>query len=104
MPAGQFCRQRDFAYKKITSIPGISCVKPDGALYLFPKLDARKYTIKDDQQFILDLLLQERVLVVQGTGFNWPKPDHFRVVFLPGIDELEMVMEKIGHFFSTYSQ
>ena len=104
LPAGKLCKQRDFAFKKIISIPGVSCVKPDGALYLFPGLDAKKFTLKDDQRFILDLLLQERVLVVQGTGFNWPRPDHFRIVFLPGIDELDLVFKRIDHFLSAYRQ
>jgi len=104
LPGGRLREQRDFAYNKITDIPGISCVKPHSALYLFPKIDTKKYTIRDDQQFILDLLKQERVLLVQGTGFGWPKPDHFRLVFLPRVDDLAIAIDKLAHFLSTYHQ
>jgi len=103
-PEGELTRRRDFAYEKLCDIPGVSCVKPKGALYLFPKLDLKKFRIKDDQQMVLDLLLQEKILLVQGTGFNWEKPDHFRLVFLPGIEELSKAIPKIGHFLGHYHQ
>ena len=89
---------------RIIDIPGITCVKPHSALYLFPKIDTKKFRIKDDQQFILDLLLQEHVLLVQGTGFSWPKPDHFRIVFLPRVDDLAIAIDKLAHFLSNYHQ
>ena len=82
-PNGRLTRQRDLAWKMLTDIPGVTCVKPKGALYLFPKLDPVMYPIKDDEQFMLELLKEEKILLVQGSGFNWPHPDHFRVVFLP---------------------
>ncbi len=104
LPGGRLRDQRDFAYKKVVDIPGITCVKPHSALYLFPKIDTKKFRIKDDQQFILDFLLQEHVLLVQGTGFNWPKPDHFRLVFLPRVDDLEIAIDKLADFLSTYHQ
>jgi alanine-synthesizing transaminase len=101
-PAGRLCKQRDLAYNLITAIPGVSCVKPKAAMYLFPKLDPKMYPIKDDQQFILDLLLEEKVLLVQGTGFNWKTPDHFRVVFLPNIDDLTEAIKRIASFLERY--
>jgi len=101
---GRLFEQRNCAYRLLTQIPGVTCVKPDGALYLFPKLDVKKFRIKSDVQFILDLLRQEHVLLVQGTGFNWPKPDHFRIVFLPPVADLELAIGKLGHFLSTYRQ
>lgn len=104
LPGGRLLEQRNKAYELITQIPGISCVKPNGAMYMFPKIDTEMYGIKDDQQFILDLLQQERVLLVQGSGFNWPKPDHFRVVTLPHIDQLEEAMGRLAKFLQTYSQ
>jgi alanine-synthesizing transaminase len=87
-PGGRLARQRDLAYDMLTSIPGVTCVKPKAALYLFPRLDPKRYPIGDDEKFVLALLEEEHVLVVQGTGFNWPEPDHFRVVFLPNSDDL----------------
>lgn len=101
-PAGRLCKQRDLAYEMLTAIPGVTCVKPKAAMYLFPKLDPKIYPIEDDQQFILDLLLEEKVLLVQGTGFNWKKPDHFRVVFLPNVDDLTEAIERIGRFLEGY--
>lgn len=101
-PGGRLCKQRDLAYDMLTSIPGVSCVKPAAALYLFPRLDPKMYPITDDQQFILDLLLEEKVLLVQGTGFNWKAPDHFRVVFLPNIDDLTEAMTRIGRYLDGY--
>ncbi|MBN2351798.1 MAG: pyridoxal phosphate-dependent aminotransferase [Spirochaetales bacterium] len=104
LPGGRLREQRDLCHQMISSVPGISCVKPKGALYLFPKVDQTRFRIKDDSKMILDLLLQEKVLLVQGSGFNWPSPDHFRIVFLPPVDDLKIAMERIGHFFSHYSQ
>lgn len=103
-PGGRLYEQRNRAWALINEIPGISCVKPMGALYMFPKLDQKKFNIRNDQKMVLDLLLQEKVLLVQGTGFNWPHPDHFRIVTLPRVDELEMAIGKLGRFFSTYHQ
>jgi alanine-synthesizing transaminase len=101
-PSGRLCKQRDLAYKLLTDIPGITCTKPAAALYLFPRLDPKMYPIADDQQFILDLLLQEKVLLVQGSGFNWHKPDHFRVVFLPNVDDLTEAIGRIARFLEHY--
>ena len=102
VPTGRLCKQRDLAYELITAIPGVTCVKPKAAMYLFPKLDPSIYPIKDDQQFILDLLLEEKVLLVQGTGFNWKTPDHFRVVFLPNEDDLREAIKRIARFLENY--
>ncbi len=104
IPGGRLRDQRDAAMKALESIPGLSCVKPKGALYLFPKIDLKKFPIKDDQQMVLDFLIQEKVLIVQGTAFNWPDRDHFRVVFLPREDELKKAIHKLGDFLSRYSQ
>lgn len=101
-PGGRLHRQREVAHAMLTAIPGVSCVKPKAALYLFPRLDPAVYPIANDQQFILDLLREEKVLVVQGTGFNWPRPDHFRVVFLPNVDDLAVAMERIARFLDGY--
>ncbi|HXU92497.1 MAG TPA: pyridoxal phosphate-dependent aminotransferase [Gallionella sp.] len=101
-PGGRLCRQRDLAWKLLTEIPGVSCVKPKAGLYLFPRLDPEVYPIKNDQQFILELLEEEKVLVVQGTGFNWPNTDHFRVVFLPNTDDLTDAMGRIARFLENY--
>lgn len=103
-PSGRLCKQRDLAYDMLTSIPGVTCVKPAAAMYLFPKLDPKLYPIQDDQQFILDLLLDEKVLLVQGSGFNWHQPDHFRVVFLPNIDDLTEAIQRIQRFLAQYRQ
>ncbi|MGP1678438.1 MAG: pyridoxal phosphate-dependent aminotransferase [Burkholderiales bacterium] len=101
-PAGRLCRQRDLAWELITRIPGVSCVKPKAALYLFPRLDAKMYPIKDDQEFVLELLEDEKVLVVQGSGFNWPRPDHFRLVFLPNSDDLTEAIARMARFLDGY--
>ncbi len=101
-PTGRLCKQRDLAYELLTAMPGVTCVKPKAALYLFPRLDPKLYPIADDQQFILDLLLQEKVLLVQGSGFNWAQPDHFRVVFLPNADDLTEAMVRIARFLEQY--
>ncbi|MCG7495831.1 pyridoxal phosphate-dependent aminotransferase [Vibrio sp. Of7-15] len=104
LPGGRLLEQRDKAYDLITQIPGITCVKPKGAMYLFPKIDQKMYNIKDDQKMVLDFLIQEKVLLVQGTGFNWPKPDHFRIVTLPRVDDLEMAIGRLEHFLHSYRQ
>ena len=95
LPSGRLGKQRDRAWELLNDIEGVSCVKPKSALYLFPRLDPKIYPIKDDEAFSLDLLRQEKVLVVQGTAFNWPNPDHFRIVFLPGLDDLEDAIGRI---------
>ena len=101
-PGGRLAKQRDLAYKLLTAIPGVTCVKPKAALYLFPRFDPKLYPIKDDQQFILELLEEEKVLVVQGSGFNWPHPDHIRVVFLPIADDLTEAIGRIARFLESY--
>ena len=99
---GRLRRQRDLAFELITAIPGVSCVKPVAALYMFPKLDPVMYPIKDDRQFFLELLRATRVMLVQGTGFNWPDPDHFRIVFLPHEDDLREAIGRIAKFLESY--
>ena len=101
---GRLARQRDLAWELITAIPGVSCVKPKSALYLFPKLDPEMYPIENDQEFIADLLREEKVLMVQGSGFNWVKPDHFRVVFLPHEDVLKDAIGRFARFLERYRQ
>ena len=101
---GRLLEQRNTAYEKLTSIPGVSCVKPMGALYAFPRLDPEVYDIHDDTKMMLDLLLQEKILLVQGTGFNWPNPDHFRVVTLPHAEDLAEAIERLGNFLASYKQ
>lgn len=101
---GRLRRQRDLAWELINQIPGVTCMKPKAALYLFPKLDPNIYPIKDDQQFIADLLREEKVLMVQGSGFNWPHPDHFRVVFLPHEDVLREAIGRLAKFLQRYRQ
>lgn len=99
---GRLRRQRDLAYELITAIPGISCVKPQAALYMFPKLDPKVYPITDDRQFFFEVLKETRVMLVQGTGFNWPSPDHFRIVFLPHEDDLREAINRIAKFLESY--
>jgi alanine-synthesizing transaminase len=99
---GRLRKQRDLAYELITAIPGVSCVKPTAALYMFPKLDPKVYPIQDDQQFFLELLEETKVMLVQGTGFNWPAPDHFRIVFLPHEDELREAIGRMARFLENY--
>ena len=101
-PGGRLCRQRDLAHRLLTEIPGVSCVKPKAALYMFPRLDPKMYPIQDDQQFAYELLAEEKVLIVQGTGFNWPTPDHFRLVFLPNSDDLTDAIGRIARFLEGY--
>ncbi len=99
---GRLRRQRDLAYELITQIPGVSCVKPTAALYMFPKLDPKVYPIEDDRQFFLELLKETKVMLVQGTGFNWATPDHFRIVFLPHEEDLREAVGRIARFLERY--
>ncbi|MFI6643644.1 pyridoxal phosphate-dependent aminotransferase [Streptomyces sp. NPDC050504] len=103
-PGGRLYEQRDRAWEKLNEIPGVSCVKPKGALYAFPRLDPKVHPIHDDEKFVLDLLLREKIQVVQGTGFNWPRPDHFRILTLPYADDLDAAISRIGRFLSGYRQ
>ncbi|MCP2262035.1 alanine-synthesizing transaminase [Streptoalloteichus tenebrarius] len=104
LPSGRLLEQRNRAWELLNQIPGVSCVKPMGALYAFPRIDPKTHPIHDDEKFVLDLLLAEKLLVVQGSGFNWPRPDHFRIVTLPRVDDLEAAIGRIGHFLSHYRQ
>ena len=104
LPGGRIYEQREFIYKALNRIPGISAVEPKAAFYIFPKIDTSMYNIHNDEQFVLDFLRQEKVLLVHGGGFNWPEPDHFRVVYLPRVGELEEAMEKLEHFLKHYRQ
>jgi len=101
---GRILQQRDIAYEMLNDIPGVSCVKPKGALYCFPKVDVKKFNIRNDERMVLDLLEQQKILLVHGTAFNWPTPDHFRVVFLPRPEDLTSAMKKMKVFFETYEQ
>ncbi len=103
-PGGRLHTQREACFGMLSKMPGVSCVKPQAAFYAFPKLDPKRFNIKDDMKFAYDLLREEKVLIVHGTGFNWPRPDHFRIVFLPRVDELTVAMERIGKFLGTYKQ
>ncbi len=103
-PGGRVLEQRDYVYEALNSIPGVSAVKPKAGFYIFPKLDVGKFNITDDEQFALDFLHDKKILVTHGSGFNWKKPDHFRVVFLPRIEVLEEAMEKLADFLSYYRQ
>ena len=102
LPGGRLLAQRDAAVAALEAIPGVTCVKPKGALYVFPRLDPGMYPIKDDRRFVLDFLRAEHVLVVQGTGFNWPNPDHLRIVTLPWAKDLTESIGRLGNFLSTY--
>ena len=104
VPGGRLCDQRDTAWNMLNDIPGVSCVLPKGAIYLFPKLDPKKFNIQNDEKMILDLLLQEHVLMVQGSGFNISDNQHFRIVFLPREDTLKDAIEKLARFLDAYSQ
>lgn len=103
-PGGRLREQRDICYSLITQIEGITCVKPSAAFYMFPKLDIKKFNIKNDEKFVLDFLRSEKIMLVHGTGFNWSAPDHFRVVFLPRVDELREAIGKMKQFLATYWQ
>jgi alanine-synthesizing transaminase len=102
LPGGRLREQRDAAMAALKQIPGVTCVQPRGALYVFPRLDPEVYPIEDDQQFVLDLLRDQHVLVVQGSGFNWPQPDHLRIVTLPRADDLTEAIGRIGAFLAEY--
>ncbi len=104
LPGGRLLAQRNRAWELINAIPGVSCTKPGGALYLFPRLDPEVHEIHDDERFALDLVRKEKILVVQGTGFNWPHPDHFRIVTLPHVQDLEEAISRIGNFLASYRQ
>ncbi len=104
VPGGRVYEQREYIYKALNDIPGISAVKPKAAFYIFPKIDVKKFNITDDNRFALDFLKEKRVLLVPGSGFNWKQPDHFRVVYLPRIAELEEATDKLADFLSTYRQ
>ena len=103
-PGGRIYEQRDFIYKALTDIPGVTAVKPKAAFYIFPKLDTEKFHIFDDERFALDFLHEKQVLVVSGKGFNWNQPDHFRIVYLPNIRTLDKATKKLREFLATYSQ
>jgi alanine-synthesizing transaminase len=102
LPGGRLLEQRDCAWQLLNDIPGVSCRKPQGAIYLFPKLDPKKYPIQDDEKFVLDFLQEEKILLVQGTAFNWPSTDHLRVVFLPRTDDLNLALGRFAEFLSRY--
>ena len=104
VPGGRICEQRDFVYKALNDIPGITAVKPKAAFYIFPKIDTKKFNIVDDEKFALDLLRDKKILLINGRGFTWGEPDHFRVVYLPRIEVLEDAMDKLGDFLSYYKQ
>ena len=104
LPGGRLHEQRDHAWERLNEIPGVSCVKPKGALYAFPRLDPAVHAIHDDEKFVLDLLLREKIQVVQGTGFSWPRPDHFRILTLPRVDDLDAAIGRIGRFLAGYRQ
>ena len=104
LPGGRLLEQRNKACELLDQIPGVSCVTPKGALYIFPKLDPTMYPIHDDEKLVLDLVLQEKILLVQGTAFNWPDPDHLRIITLPRVEDIETVMERLQRFLSRYKQ
>jgi alanine-synthesizing transaminase len=104
LPGGRLYEQRNFIHEALNAIPGVSAVKPKAALYIFPKLDARRFNIRDDEKFALDLLHDKHVLVVHGTGFNWGAPDHFRIVYLPEVGALRRATESLADFLSCYRQ
>ncbi|MDO4431560.1 MAG: pyridoxal phosphate-dependent aminotransferase [Lonepinella koalarum] len=104
LPGGRLLEQRDKAFELVNQIPGLSCVKPKGALYMFPKIDIKKFNIYDDEKMVYDLLQQEKVLLVHGRGFNWHSPDHFRIVTLPHVHQLEEALSKLARFLENYHQ
>lgn len=101
---GRIYEQREYIYKALNDIPGITAVKPKAAFYIFPKVDTKKFNIVDDEKFALDLLRDKKILIIHGGGFNWSEPDHFRVVYLPRIEVLEESIHKMEEFFSYYHQ
>ena len=104
VPGGRIYEQREYIYKALNDIPGVSAVKPKAAFYIFPKLDTKKFNILNDEKFALDLLRDKKILIIHGGGFNWEQPDHFRVVYLPRIEVLKDSVEKLGDFLSCYKQ
>ncbi|MBY5035343.1 pyridoxal phosphate-dependent aminotransferase [Streptococcus gallolyticus] len=102
LPGGRIYEQRNFIYEAINNIPGLSAVKPQAGLYIFPKIDRNMYAIDDDEQFVLNFLKQEKIMLVHGRGFNWKDPDHFRIVYLPRVEELSEVQEKMTRFLKQY--
>ncbi len=104
LPGGRIYEQREYIYKVLNAIPGVSTTKPKAAFYIFPKLDTEKFGIVNDEQFALDLLREKKILITCGTGFNWPAPDHFRIVYLPSVDTLKVSMERLGDFLEGYHQ
>jgi len=104
LPGGRLLEQRDRAWELLNAIPGVSCVKPKGAIYLFPRLDPAMYKVLDDEKLVFDLLTQEKMLLVQGTAFNWPETDHLRIVFLPRVEEIEDAVQRLARFLEGYSQ
>ncbi len=104
LPGGRVYEQRKFIYEELNSILGITVVKPQAAFYIFPKIDTKKFNIKDDEKFVLDLLKEKRILLVHGRGFNWDKPDHFRIVYLPEITTLKCAMANLKAFLENYHQ
>lgn len=104
VPGGRIYEQREYITNRLNNIPGVTAVKPKAAFYIFPKLDVKKFNITNDEQFALDFLKQQHVLIVHGSGFNWKQPDHFRIVYLPNLDELKIAMDKLEMFLSTYRQ
>ena len=104
VPGGRIYEQREFIYKALNDIPGISAVKPKAAFYIFPKVDVKKFNITDDNKFALDFLKEKRVLLIPGSGFNWKQPDHFRLVYLPRVEDLEIATKKLADFLDHYRQ
>ncbi|MFC3283372.1 pyridoxal phosphate-dependent aminotransferase [Litchfieldella rifensis] len=104
LPGGRLRAQRDITVERLNAIPGVSCTTPKGALYAFPRLDPKVFNIHDDEKLVLDLLLQEKILLVQGTAFNWPEPDHVRIVTLPWAEQLDDALERFGRFLERYRQ
>ena len=102
LPGGRLRAQRDKAYQMLNDIPGVTCERAQGALYLFPRLDPDVYPIKDDEQFALDLLKQQKILISVGTAFNWVRPDHFRMVFLPSVEDIDDAMSRLAEFLDSY--
>ncbi len=104
IPGGRLYEQRNYIYEAINTIPGMSAVKPKASFYIFPKIDAKRFNITDDEKFAIDLLRDKKILIVNGTGFNWPAPDHFRIVYLADVDTLKAVIDRFGDFLSYYHQ
>ena len=104
VPGGRIYEQREYIYKALNDIPSITAVKPKAAFYIFPKIDTKKFNITDDEKFALDLLRDKKILIINGRGFNWHSPDHFRVVYLPRVEDLEGAMAKLKDFLSYYRQ